>query len=297
MNTPFSCWRVSQILVRSLLLEIAKVQNYFSSFDIPLVIFPRATHEIWDLEQLSVEQPIYVIVYGYLGASVTINRTAFVVPLTSRDLDCSIQIICCPDPNGYQRDVHQKLKRLRPHTPVVLTGILKKRNPPKVRNDESIRKITTREILVKEVQCLNEFPSDIIVTPDTVFPLEQRHLQLRTDKSLNDALAIRAQVARLCRAELGEKQGFMELETPLLFKSTSEGAREFIVPTRRKGLAYALPQSPQQFKQILMASGISRYYQIAKCFRDEDLRADRQPEFTQVSETPKSLDRGFVEAD
>lgn len=246
--------------------------------------FPKATHEICDLEQLSPQEKNEVVVCGYLGASVTLNKKAFVVPLISRDLDYSIQIICCPDPDGFPSPVHGKLKALRPHTPVVLTGVIQKRKPPQGGNDGPLKKISNREILVTEVQRLNQFPSDIIVTSDTVFPPEQRHLQLRMDKSLHKALAVRAQTARICRDELGERQGFMELETPLLFKSTSEGAREFIVPTRRKGLAYALPQSPQQFKQILMASGISRYYQIAKCFRDEDLRADRQPEFTQVGD-------------
>lgn len=247
-------------------------------------MFPRATHEICDLQLLPLNPPIKVVVYGYLGASVRLHKKAFVVPLISRNLDYSIQIICCPDANGHVPAVFEKLKPLRSHTPVVLTGVLKERESPQGRNDGSVRKITTREIEVEHVQCLNQFPSDIIATSDTVFPPEQRHLQIRMDESLHCALAVRAKTARICRDELGKKQGFMELETPLLFKSTSEGAREFIVPTRRKGMAYALPQSPQQFKQILMASGISRYYQIAKCFRDEDLRADRQPEFTQVSE-------------
>jgi aspartyl-tRNA synthetase len=116
---------------------------------------------------------------------------------------------------------------------------------------------------------------------NTKFGPEQRHLQLRTTAELRDALRFRAAVANVCREQL-VRQTFTEIETPLLFKSTPEGAREFLVPTRQKGMAYALPQSPQQYKQILMASGIPRYFQIAKCFRDEDLRADRQPEFTQA---------------
>lgn len=266
------------------------------------MVFPRATHEIRDLEQLPRCEQTYVVVYGYLGAYTTLSKKTLVAQLISRDLDCSIQILCWPD-HGLVSTALPKIKLLRPHTPVVVSGYMKNRIVREGRDepmrkiqgrDGPIRKILNREISVQEVQCLNQFPSDIIVTPDTVFPPEQRHLQLRMDKSLHDALAVRAQTARICRDELGEKQGFMELETPLLFKSTSEGAREFVVPTRRKGLAYALPQSPQQFKQILMASGISRYYQIAKCFRDEDLRADRQPEFTQVSGKPQSLHPSFV---
>ncbi|KJX96859.1 hypothetical protein TI39_contig597g00004 [Zymoseptoria brevis] len=117
---------------------------------------------------------------------------------------------------------------------------------------------------------------------DTVFPPEHRHLQIRNERSLREALLFRSNVTRTIRDELCDQHGFAEIETPLLFKSTPEGAREFLVPTRAPGLAYALPQSPQQYKQILMGSAIPHYMQIARCFRDEDLRADRQPEFTQV---------------
>ena len=117
-----------------------------------------------------------------------------------------------------------------------------------------------------------------------MFPPSKRHLQIRNDPSLRQTLAFRAKANAALRRALEEcEPPFLEIETPILFKSTPEGAREFLVPTRNQGLAYALPQSPQQYKQMLMASGIPRYYQFARCFRDEDLRADRQPEFTQVS--------------
>lgn len=224
-----------------------------------------------------------VVVHGYLGESVNLSKNLCIIPLMSKDLSCSIQIISFSrSSRGKPVAVHEKLKSLRPHTPVALTGSIKTRAYHDGGFDNNIDKINTVEVVVSEVQPLNIFPTDIIAKPETVFPPEQRHLQLRVDQELRKALAVRAKAVMVCRDELGNKQRFIEVETPLLFKSTSEGAREFIVPTRQKGMAYALPQSPQQFKQILMGSGISKYYQFAKCFRDEDLRADRQPEFTQV---------------
>ncbi len=210
----------------------------------------------------------------------------YIVPLLDRNMSFSVQVISAArSSSGSIRAIHEKLKTIRPNSPVVLTGTVKSRKPPKETKVDSSKRNEFVEIEVAEVEVLNEWPHDIIMTSGTVFPSGQRHLQLRTKAELREALDFRAKVAAVCRDELGNKYGFTEVETPLLFKSTPEGAQEFIVPTRRKGLAYALPQSPQQFKQILMAAGISRYYQIAKCFRDEDLRADRQPEFTQVGRT------------
>jgi aspartyl-tRNA synthetase len=142
------------------------------------------------------------------------------------------------------------------------------------------------EYEIEDVDILNPVAEPLPFLPneeaniDTLVRARNRIVEMRSD-SLGGSLRVRGQVKTCLRQHL-ESQGFLEVETPLLFKSTPEGAREFLVPTRRKGEFFALPQSPQQYKQMLMAGGIHRYYQFARCFRDEDSRADRQLEFTQL---------------
>jgi aspartyl-tRNA synthetase len=248
------------------------------------VSFPKFTHNIKELEK-EVQPGEDVILHGYLGTCAEVSKSLCFVPLLSGDLNYSVQIISSSKSlDGQESTAHDRLRTYDRNTPVVLTGRVQVRHPPAKKGIQDAKKITSVEVRLLDVQPLNSFPKDIIMASDTIFPPEQRHLQIRQDQQLRDALSFRAKAALICREFLSGVWGFTEIETPVLFKSTPEGAREFVVPTRRKGMAYALPQSPQQFKQILMASGIPRYYQIARCFRDEDLRADRQPEFTQVGD-------------
>ena len=204
------------------------------------------------------------------------------------------------DPADLAKEVFDTATKLHAESVIQITGKVRQR--PEGTNNE---KIPTGqiEVLVKELVVLNNadpLPFQIDdpeaaakVSEET--RLKYRYLDLRRPE-MTHALRLRSKVATATRVFM-DAQGFLEVETPILFKSTPEGAREFLVPNRREpGTFYALPQSPQQFKQILMVSGVERYYQLARCFRDEDQRADRQLEFTQVDIEMSFIDREDIYA-
>jgi len=180
--------------------------------------------------------------------------------------------------------VHEKAGELRSEFVIAVTGTVKLRDD-KTRN----KNLPTGdiEIIATELRLLNKselppfLPSEQNSNVNEETRLKYRYIDLRRpDMQAN--LELRHKVAIAIRKNLND-QGFFEIETPYLTRSTPEGARDYLVPSRvHPGEFYALPQSPQIFKQILMISGFDRYFQIVRCFRDEDLRADRQPEFTQI---------------
>lgn len=218
---------------------------------------------------------------GYLSTRRDVSKKmAFTMFRNYAQTQC-IQLVSTSNVEGEAAKAHELLRSLKEWTPVLIRGTIKERDEAKADSHFGIKLIRKREIAVDYVKPLNQISDDIIIKQDTVFGPEQRHLQLRTDAELRKDVLLRTRCMKWARDHLAQCY-WQEVETPILFKSTPEGAREFLVPTRQKGLAYALPQSPQQYKQILMASGIRKYFQFAKCFRDEDLRADRQPEFTQL---------------
>jgi aspartyl-tRNA synthetase len=178
---------------------------------------------------------------------------------------------------------HEKAKQIRSEDVIAVCGTLSKRSPETVNPDLATGEV---ELMCKELRLLNaSAPPPFLIEDETDANentrLKYRYLDLRRPQSLAHLL-LRYRMTKLIRDYL-DGAGFIDVETPVLTKSTPEGARDYLVPSRiYHGKFYALPQSPQLFKQILMVGGLDRYFQIVKCFRDEDLRADRQPEFTQL---------------
>ncbi len=207
-----------------------------------------------------------------------------VIFIDLRDRTGTVQIVSDPQRTAQS---YQDAEALRSEYVVKAVGKVSQR-PPESLND----KLPTGavEIYAESIEVLNAVHKQLpfqVSTADTEnvrenLRLEYRYLDLRKERMAQN-LQLRHQVVKAMRRFLEDEENFMEVETPILTRSTPEGARDYLVPSRvNPGEWYALPQSPQLFKQLLMVSGCDRYYQIARCFRDEDLRADRQPEFTQL---------------
>lgn len=219
-----------------------------------------------------------------------------IVFIDLRDVTGIVQVVMDPQTPGCV-DAH----RLRSEYVVRITGVVRARPEGTVNPDMPTGTI---EVAAKEVEILNEaepppFPLDDRSEADDAIRLRYRYLDLRRPR-LAGNLRLRAKMLTAIRASM-DAQGFTEVETPSLTRSTPEGARDFLVPSRlQPGSFYALPQSPQLFKQLLMVAGLDRYYQVARCWRDEDLRADRQPEFSQLDIEASFVDAedvmGFMEA-
>jgi aspartyl-tRNA synthetase len=198
------------------------------------------------------------------------------------------------DPSDLAPELFAQAAALRSECVVSITGKVRQRpagtNNAKIPTGEIEVGVTALEVLnMAEVLPFPVDDPEIANKVNEELRLQYRYLDLRRPEMARN-LKVRSKVAIATRSYMDE-QGFLEVETPTLFKSTPEGAREFLVPNRREaGTFYALPQSPQQFKQILMVAGVEKYFQLARCYRDEDLRADRQPEFTQVD-----IEMSFIE--
>ncbi len=235
---------------------------------------------------------------SYIGQTVTlcgwVNRSrdlGGVIFLDLRDREGVVQVVFDPD----LVETFDTANSLRNEFCVQLSGEVRARPPGQVNKDMSTGEI---EMLGKSLTILNKaapLPLDWNQENSEEQRLKYRYLDLRRPL-MSDRLKFRAKVTSTVRSYL-ENDGFLDIETPILTKATPEGARDYLVPSRtHKGQFFALPQSPQLFKQLLMMSGMDKYYQIVKCFRDEDLRADRQPEFTQIDIETTFLDAGGVMA-
>jgi aspartyl-tRNA synthetase len=229
-----------------------------------------------------------VTLFGWVNKRRDLGGVIF---LDLRDREGIVQVVYDPD----IEDVFATANSLRNEFCVKLTGLVRARPESQVNQDMRTGEI---EILGKSLEILNKsaaLPLDWNQENSEEQRLKYRYLDLRRPV-MTERLLFRSKVTGAVRRFL-EDDGFLDIETPILTKATPEGARDYLVPSRtHKGQFFALPQSPQLFKQLLMMSGMDKYYQIVKCFRDEDLRADRQPEFTQIDIETTFLDAEGVMA-
>ena len=224
-----------------------------------------------------------VELYGWVNKKRNLGGLIFI---DLRDRSGIIQVVVNPDNANYE--VASTLKN--EYVIKVVGKVLKRENAnPNLKTGEIEIEANELEIINTSIETPFEISDNTTALEDT--RLKYRYLDLRRT-SLKDKILIRHQITKSIRNFL-DNEGFIDIETPILCRSTPEGARDYLVPSRvNNGSFYALPQSPQILKQLLMISGFEKYYQIAKCFRDEDLRADRQPEFTQVD-----VEMSFVDED
>lgn len=237
--------------------------------------FKKRTHTCGELRESNIGQKI--VLNGWVDRRRDLGGVIFI---ELRDRYGITQVVFEPN---YNSAAHQAAKDLRSEFVLSIEGVVRKR-PEGTENPELAT--GNVDVMVDELTILNEAETPPFAIKDEIdthedLRLKYRYLDLRRP-AMQKNILLRHKMYQLVRKYFDENN-FVEVETPVLMKSTPEGARDYLVPSRlHKGKFYALPQSPQQYKQLLMVSGLDRYFQIVKCFRDEDLRADRQPEFTQI---------------
>ncbi len=248
--------------------------------------FTQRTHFCGELSKQNIDDTVTVI--GCVQVSRDLGGIIFI---EVRDRSGLLQLVADPQVNP---EVHEVLNTLRSEAVITATGKITKRPDDTLNENHVTGEI---ELYPTDVEVINRSktpPFAIDEEADTVneeLRLKYRYLDLRRPK-MAEIFKLRHQLTQTVRNVLND-EGFLELETPILIKATPEGARDYLVPSRvHAGKTFALPQSPQLFKQLFMVAGMERYYQIARCFRDEDLRADRQPEFTQID-----MEMSFVKQD